>query len=233
MRKAWLDPRQWPLPGGCWICRGWGRERLCRPCVERFVATGPRCPRCALPLEAPLCGHCLRDPLPLQAVSAALGYQPPWDELLHALKYGQALGLLPALTELLLKRLEHDDAARTSVTLLPVPLHPRRLGERGYNQAALLAQSLGKRLALPVQLDTLHRVVDTPTQTRLGRRERLANLRQAFALGAQVAGLHLVLVDDVMTTGATLATLATLLQREGAARVDAWVLARTPDPHHD
>lgn len=233
MLRNLLDPRQWPLPGGCWICRGWGRERLCRPCVERFVATGPRCVRCALPLQAPLCGHCLRDPLPLQAVYAALDYQPPWDGLLHALKYGQALGLLPALAELLLARLARDEAPRAGVTLLPVPLHPRRLGERGYNQAALLAQALGQPLGLPVQLDALHRVVDTPTQTRLGRRERLANLRLAFALSGVVAGRHLVLVDDVMTTGATLATLAALLQREGAARVDAWVLARTPDPQHD
>jgi ComF family protein len=186
-----------------------------------------------LPLATPLCGHCLRDPLPLQAVFAAVDYQPPWDELLHALKYGQALGLLPALAELLVQRLDRDGAPRAGVTLLPVPLHPRRLGDRGYNQAALLAEVLGQRLDLPLQLDALHRIVDTPTQTRLGRRERLANLRQAFALSGKVRGLHLVLVDDVMTTGATLATLAALLQREGAARVDAWVLARTPDPHHD
>jgi ComF family protein len=233
MFKSLLDPRAWPLPGGCWICRGWGRERLCRLCVSRFAASGPRCPRCALPLQAPLCGHCLRDPLPLQAVFAAVDYQPPWDELLHALKYGQALGLLPALAELLMQCLERGGAPRAGVSLLPVPLHPRRLGERGYNQAALLAELLGQRLGLPVQLDALHRVVDTPTQTRLGRRERLANLRQAFALNAAVRGHHLVLIDDVMTTGATLTTLATLLQREGAARVDAWVLARTPDPHHD
>lgn len=226
-----LRPSHWPLPGGCWICRDWGRERICAACVARFAAPRPRCPRCALPLLAPHCGSCLRQPLPLQALHCAVDYQPPWDGLLQALKYEQALGLLPALAALLLQALAREQAARNDVLLLPVPLHERRLGARGYNQSALLARWLGRALALPV-CEAVQRVIDTPTQTRLGREQRLRNLRHAFALapGGPVRGRHCVLVDDVMTTGATLATITPLLLRQGAARVDAWVLARTPEP---
>ncbi|MFN4117136.1 MAG: double zinc ribbon domain-containing protein, partial [Inhella sp.] len=96
-----LSPSRWPLPGGCWICRDWGRERLCDACLARFAPDLPRCPRCALPLgQAAVCAACLREPLPLDAVHAAIDYQPPWDALLQALKYEGALGLLPALADL-------------------------------------------------------------------------------------------------------------------------------------
>lgn len=162
---------------------------------------------------------------------SALDYEAPWDSLLQALKYEAQIGLLPALAALLLAALARERAVSNEVLLMAVPLHERRLGERGYNQSALLARELGRALGLPV-LDGLRRLVDTPPQTRLNRSERMQNLRHAFALapGLALHGRHCVLVDDVMTTGATLATIAPLLLRHGAARVDAWVLARTPEP---
>ncbi|WP_374657866.1 ComF family protein [Inhella sp.] len=223
--RNWLNPAQWPLPGGCWICRDWSRERLCGPCVERFAAPRPRCLHCALTLATPACAHCLRDPLPLHSVQAAVDFEPPWDTLLHALKYEAALGLAPALAALM-------PAPPPGSLLLPVPLHPTRLGERGHNQSTLLARELARRCALPCAERVLERVIDTPTQTQLSRTERMKNLRHAFALapGHSVQGRHCVLVDDVMTTGATLATLARLLLAHGAVRVDACVVARTPEP---
>ena len=179
-------------------------------------------------MSGPHCAHCLREPLPLTAVHAAFDFAAPWDALLHAFKYQQALGLAPAFAQLL----SQGRAAPPDALLLPVPLHLHRLGERGYNQAAVLAEHLAPRLQLPVAVDGLRRLIDTPSQTQLSRKERLGNLRHAFALtpGFSVQGRHCLLVDDVMTTGATLATLATLLLRHGASRVDAWVLARTPAP---
>ncbi len=161
-------------------------------------------------------------------VHAAVDYIAPWDGLLHAFKYQQALGLGPALAQLLSQRLD----APAGALLLPVPLHAKRLGERGYNQAAVLAQQLAQMQQLPWAVDGLRRLVDTPTQTQLSRKQRLSNLRHAFALapGFSVQDRHCVLIDDVMTTGATLSLLASLLLRHGAQRVDAWVLARTPAP---
>lgn len=224
---ALLSPTQWPLPGGCWICRDWGWARLCDACLQRFAPALPRCPRCALPLQAPHCAACLREPLPLDAVHAAVDYQPPWDGLLQALKYEQALGLAPPLAALLAR---DAPSPPPGCLLLPVPLHRRRLRERGYNQSQLLAQALAERLALPVDLRLIERVADTPAQARLSRRERLANLRQAFALRGPAPQRPCLLIDDVMTTGATLATLATLLRAAGVPGVSAWVVARTPEP---
>ncbi len=222
-----LRPTAWPLPGGCWICRDWGREQLCADCLARFAPPRPRCPGCALPLHGPHCATCLREALPLAGVHAALDYAAPWDGLLQALKFHQALGLVPAFAELL----QRDAPALPPDTLLlPVPLHPRRLGERGYNQSQLLAEALARPLGLPVARGLLLRIADTPAQAGLNRRERLANLRHAFALAGPAPQRPCLLVDDVMTTGATLATLAGLLLRSGVPRVDAWVVARTPAP---
>lgn len=213
------------LPGGCWICRDWQRERVCAACVARFAAPRPRCPRCALAQTGPACAHCLREPLPLDQVHTAVDYAPPWDGLILRWKHEEALGLTAGFAALLAARLQ----APAEALLLPVPAHANRLRERGYAPPSLLAADLGRRLQLPVHEGWLLRVIDTPPQARLQRAERLRNLRQAFALGpaAAVSGRHCVLVDDVMTTGATLATLAALLRRAGAARVDAWVFART------
>lgn len=163
----------------------------------------------------------------MQAVHAAVDYQAPWDGLLQALKYEQALGLAPPLAALIARDAPPPPAG---CLLLPVPLHPSRLRERGYNQSQLLAEALAGRLALPVDVRLIERVVDTPAQARSSRRERLANLRHAFALRGPAPNRPCLLVDDVMTTGATLATLATLLLAAGVPRVDAWVVARTPEP---
>ncbi len=223
-----LNPTHWPLPGGCWICRDWSRDRLCTACRERFAPPVLRCPACALALQGPHCAPCLREPMPLSHVHAAVDYAAPWSTLLHTFKYQNALGLAPAFAQLLCRSAQ----VPTDALLLPVPLHAQRLGERGYNQAAVLAEHLAPLVKLPLAPDGLRRLIDTPTQTQLNRKERLKNLSQAFALapGFSVQGRHCLLVDDVMTTGATLATLATLLLRHGATRVDAWVVARTPAP---
>lgn len=224
---ALLNPRRWPLPGGCWICRDWSGEHLCAACRARFAAPRPRCPRCALPLQQTTCAACLRQPLPLQTVHAAVDYAPPWDALLRALKYEQALGLAPALAALVAA---NAPPPPPGCLLLPVPLHVRRLGERGYNQSQLLAECLAEQLGLPVALGLIERVIDTPPQARLNRPERLRNLRQAFALRGAAPQRPCLLIDDVMSTGATLATLAELLLAAGVPRVDAWVVARTPEP---
>lgn len=215
------------LPTGCWICRDWQRDAVCAACVARFASARPRCPRCALPLRGPACAACLHAALPLDAVAAAIDYAPPWDALLLQWKHHDALALTAVWAELLQSRIEASDAL-----LLPVPQHPARWRARGYAPPECLAQALGRRLDMPVLATALRRVIETPAQVGLSRAQRLRNLRHAFALPAPsgIAGRACVLVDDVMTTGATLATLADLLRRAGATRVDAWVVARTDAP---
>lgn len=230
--KAWLNPLLWPLPGGCQLCRRWGPERLCAPCCARFAPTLPRCPRCALRLaaaDAP-CAACLHQPLGLDAAFAAVDYAAPWDRLIQALKYHAQLSAAPALAELLITRLPPRAALAPDVLLLPVPLHPQRLRSRGFNQAERLARGVAQRLGLRLAPQALQRVLDTPAQAQADRAQRQRQLRNAFALapGAELRGARVALVDDVMTTGATMAALATLLRRHGAAEVQAWVLARTP-----
>ncbi|WP_374437134.1 ComF family protein [Inhella sp.] len=228
-----LHPRAWPLPGGCWVCLGWSGARICADCRNAFARPLPRCGGCALPLppgtHSALCGHCLQEPLGLTHCLAAVDYRAPWDGLLQALKYRGELGAAVALAELLP---EPPPELPRPQALLPVPQHEARLRERGHNPAEQLARALGRRLNLPVQRDWLLRLRDTPTQTQLNRPQRHANLRGAFALaaGAPVRDGHWVIVDDVLTTGATVAALAQELLRHGAASVQAWVVARTPDP---
>lgn len=230
---AWLATRRWP--NRCAVCRGHtaGREAgLCGDCLARFSPPGLRCPRCACRLGvASPCGACLRDPPPWSQALAACDYAYPWDGLLVALKYRDALDLMPALALRLAEQVRF--AALPAVdAVVPVPLADARLRERGYNQAALLAAAVSRRLALKFEPAWLLRVAATHRQTSLPRARRAANVRGAFAAEplAQTAmrGRAVALVDDVMTTGATLAEASRVLLQAGCSDVQVWVVARTP-----
>lgn len=234
MLSALIDPTRWPWPGGCQICLAWGRDRLCGDCLQRFAPPQPRCPLCALALRGPHCAECLREPLPLDGSVCAVDYAEPWVGLLHGLKYHAQLSAAPALAELLARAVRASGAPTQGVQLLAVPLHPQRLGDRGHNQSHRLALALGRQLGLHLAPPWVMRLEDTAPQAQAPTREaRWRHLKHAFAMAPQadVAGRHVALVDDVMTTGATMSTLATLLRRHGAASVQAWAVARTPRPH--
>lgn len=225
------------LPGCCPVCQDWGDGRLCAPCVDRFAAVVPRCHSCALALPAgqPLCGECLREPPPFEHCVCLADYAFPWDRLITRFKFHQSpeLALLLADTLAAAARQQHAPLPQTFV---PVPLSDLRLAERGYDQAWALARRLGHALGVPAEARLLQRRFDARHQVQLSRRERLANLRGAFAVPsaklARVQGRHLALVDDVMTTGATAQEAARTLLQAGAARVDLWIVARTA-PTHD
>ena len=234
MLRALLDPTRWPLPGGCQICLAWGRDRLCSDCLARFAPPAPRCPR----LRAGAAGAALRR-LPARAPASGrdrvrCGLRRALVGLLHGLKYQEQLSAAPALAALLATAVQRAGARTEGVLLLPVPLHAQRLAERGHNQSQRLALALGQALGLPLAPSWVQRVADTAPQAQAPSREaRWRQLTHAFALlpRAEVTGRHLALVDDVMTTGATMSALATLLRRHGAASVQAWAVARTPRPH--
>lgn len=162
----------------------------------------------------------------------AVDYGFPWDHLIGQFKFNGHTALAAPLAQQVLRALR-TSAAPMPQCVLPVPLAPQRLAERGYNQAWELTRRLACALSLPAQAQWLLRPLDTAHQADLGRAERQRNLRTAFMVEprhrAALQGLRVALVDDVMTTGATVSEAATALLRAGAAAVDVWVVARTPE----
>ena len=219
------------VPSQCAICHAWPAQRLCDDCVRRFARQRPRCRTCALavPEGVAHCGACLRHPNGLDACHAAVDYGYPWSGVLQAFKFRGDPGWAGALATLLRSTPWVEPALEAAELVLPIPLAPQRLRMRGFNQALLLAQALAPAR---VQAGLLLRTHDTTAQSGLDRARRLRNLARAFAVeplrAAQLAGRQVLLVDDVMTTGATLQAAATVLRQAGAARVTALVLARTP-----
>jgi len=225
------------FPASCALCGAAG-ARLCDDCATDLDADRAHCcPQCALPLPptaavATRCGQCLATPPAFDQSLTAARYTPPFDQLIIALKYHADLAQAPLLADLLAERLrnalpvtEHPDL------LLAVPLSSGRLAERGYNQAGEIARALGKRLGIAVHEPVL-RIRHTAAQAQLPHAARQRNVRGAFAvrdglrdvLHDRVVGV----VDDVMTTGATLSELARVLKAAGARRVVNLVVARTP-----
>lgn len=218
------------LPSQCGVCRAWPSRALCEDCVQRFAQPRQRCRTCALPLAAdqPQCGACIAHPPPLDACVAALDYAYPWPALITQFKFGQAPGWAHTLALLLRSAPWVEPALEQARWLLPMPLSTERLRERGYNQAALLARALAPH---KTRTDLLLRVQHAPPQSTLSRAERLRAVQNAFAveprLAAELPGQRVVLVDDVMTSGATLHAAAQELRAAGVAHISAVVLART------
>lgn len=204
---------------------------LCEACHTDLPWLISACRRCAEPIPPdltalPLCARCQSRPPGFDRTHAAFSYSFPISQLIPAIKYQrrpEALGWLSRVfAELMRERLD-----RPPELLLPVPMRPWRSVQRGFNQAELIAEQLGRHLNLPVRTDLLRKRRPTLQQARLNRRSRGTNLSGSFSLDQPVSG-HVAVVDDVMTTGSTAEELARLLKASGAHRVDIWVLARTP-----
>ena len=240
------------LVSQCAVCRSWPARQVCAPCVSRFSPKTLRCMACALDLPpdlpcntAPvalslrLCMDCTRRPPPVDNTLVAFTYAYPWSELIAHYKFGNRSGWAPFFAELMLgtagvrpvlEALHADDL------IIPMPLSVQRLQSRGFNQAWELTRALARQSATPAQPDArlLLRVKHTQPQTTLQREARLANVKGAFQadpLRAHLlAGRRVVLVDDVMTSGASLFTAAEALRAAGAVHITAMALARTSAP---
>lgn len=231
----WRPGLQWPSQ--CRVCGQWPAQPLCEACRHRFAPPRPRCPRCAAPATGGAPCPCLAqtaDPA-LGACLAAVDYAFPWDGLITRFKFHGETAWARAFAELMLAVPGARDLLGAADGIVPIPLTPTRLAERGHHPPWALARALARLHPRPLRPDTLVRLGDGPAQHRLGRQERLRNLRGLFGVPAEglsrLRGARLLLVDDVTTTGATLDAAAQALLAAGAARVDALVFARTPAPH--
>jgi ComF family protein len=220
-------PLPWLFAPRCMVCGepgARGRD-LCSACHAELPWQGSACLRCALPLPQPgTCGHCLESPPPLGETHAVFDYAFPLDRLLPRLKFHRDFAAGRVLAHCMGERLAllpRPDA------IIPIPLHHARLRGRGYDQALELARPLAHAMRLPLLDRALVRRKTTRAQSRLDADARQRNLRDAFQVSSGVPmPAHVVLVDDVMTTGATLHAAARSLHQAGVRRVDAWICAR-------
>ncbi len=242
-------------PCYCMVCGLPSRRpiTLCQPCERELAGNSPACPCCAAPLpntvplpnteslamHAALCGHCQVNPPAFQRTIAPHLYTEPLSTAIKTMKFKGDLSLLAALAHLLAGNVARELAHRPRPDyLLPMPLHWWRHWRRGFNQAELLAQALCRHpLLSPYNLQVAghwcRRTRATRPQAGLGADQRAVNLRNSMQCTSTLSGLHLVIVDDVMTTGASANALARVLLAAGAAQVDVWCCARTPGPLPD
>ncbi|MDO9197059.1 MAG: phosphoribosyltransferase family protein [Rhodoferax sp.] len=218
------------LPSKCLVCHAWPAQPLCEACVNRFAQPQPRCQTCALPVPMGVrqCGMCVKSPPPLDSCLAAVSYAYPWSDLIVGFKFQKQPGRARALSLLLRSTPWVEPALDAADAVVPMPLSGLRLRSRGFNQALMLARQLA-----PDKTDSrlLLRIKDTPPQSSLKRAERLGSVKDAFTVDPlllnRTRGARLVLVDDVMTSGASLFSAARALRAAGAAHITGIVIART------
>lgn len=211
------------IPPRCLLCQA-PQGPLCPACLGDLPwLPQAHCPVCALPTPSgETCGHCIKEPPAFSRTQALFSYGFPVDRLIQRLKYQEHLALAPLLGTLLAQHLPVELPG----LWLPMPLHAKRLKERGFNQAVEIARELSARTGVPMQAAWATRERDTPPQAGLKRDSRKKNVRGAFNCHQKVAGLHVGIVDDVMTTGSTLDELAKTLKDSGAREVSCVVVAR-------
>lgn len=223
------------LSQDCLLCAANSRDILCPSCLSDLPRLPAQCcPVCALPTpQGEICGRCLVHAPHFDATYAAFRYGFPLDRLVQAFKYGHQLALgryfgrrLAALADPAMRATSPAEATSCADLVAPLPLHPARLRERGFNQSLELARPLAARLGRALAPALCQRVRDTPAQAGLPWRERKKNIRGAFHCDADLTGKTVILVDDVMTTGASLDECARTLKHCGAAAVILFVLAR-------
>ena len=221
-------------PPVCVLCGAAGHAGLdlCPGCLADLPHNGHCCFACALPLPATraagtLCGECLRRPPPFTACYTAFRYEYPLNTLIAGAKFRSRLNLARLLGLTLARYLLQREADMPEL-VIPVPLHPKRLQARGYNQALEMGRATAGVLSLPLEPRCCTRVLVTAPQASLERKARQRNVRGAFSARNTPPAKHVAILDDVITTGSTAAELTRVLLKQGVERVDVWAVARTP-----
>lgn len=240
MKIQWLKKLiAWLLPHTCLLCNQKVVEiggQLCSDCHADLPWQLITCRVCAYPLAASdligadnaVCGQCLSEPPPFSFSHSALQYQAPVDHWVVALKFRQQLVYAQLLADLFLQTLSKQGRNEGKPELIiPMPLHAQRLRERGYNQALEIAKPLAKKLRIPLAPHACQRIVATAPQASMSASERKENVKQAFRVSPDLKAKHVVIVDDVVTTGSTVAELSRALRQAGVERVEVWCCART------
>ncbi len=233
-RPWWATLLDLVLPPRCVLCgEPCGTICICPLCKNDLPWHGPHCLRCGLPLGSPrdkICGACIQNAPPFIRTVCPLLYEFPANRLVQAFKFKRQLAAGRVLSHLLCEYVTEQGLDRPD-TLIPVPLHNRRLIQRGFNQAYELASYAGKVLDIPLLANSLRRRRHTRAQSGLSRKQRRKNLQGAFYWhGTLKPGRHVALIDDVMTTGTTVTECARILKKAGAKRVDVWAAARAVPP---
>lgn len=206
-----------------------GELGLCAPCLQDLPwHSASQCPQCALISNGSLCGSCLSTPPSYDATTALLTYDYPADGLLQHYKYNTSLHLAHTFAALFIEKKRQQASTSPEIQrIIPMPMHRNRLKERGFNQALEIAKLLSKALSLKLDHTSCQRTKHTPPQASLNLKERIQNIKGAFSCQHSLQNLNIAIVDDVMTTGASLNELAKTLKQAGAAHVECWVMART------
>lgn len=215
----------------CVLCGSMSHDGLWCVACDRALPylDAAHCPSCALPAPGgEVCGQCLKHSPLFARATAVFGYAFPLDKLIQTMKYGEQLALAHAFAEKLAHCIDKIDLPDY---VIPMPLHPAKLRERGFNQSQLLAAKIARKLDLELLPNACRRVRDTPPQSALPWKERKKNVRDAFRCDADLTGKRVALVDDVLTTGASLNALAEAVQKCGVVEISVWVVARTL-PHN-
>jgi ComF family protein len=215
------------LPQICILCHEASYEILCQPCMQALPwQNSTSCAICAKPLSAKQtqCGDCLNTPPHFDYTQAIFHYKPPLKHLIHHAKYNENLAILRKLAHLMAAHIRCESPPDI---VLPVPLHPRRLISRGYNQSHEMAKIITNQHKLILQSHACIRIRNTPMQINMKLQQRPKNVRNAFKLNHwQDEWQHVVIVDDVMTTGSTVNEMAKLLKKQGVQKVGVWCCAR-------
>ena len=219
----------WPLKTPCSLCRQYHNQNtpICNYCEHLFVPLGPACKQCATPLPEwhfPQCAQCREHPPFIDAVFAPYQFEAPLRTLLHDFKYREKLHLSLFLAE----QMQHTPPIfePNHTCLIPIPLHQKRLQTRGFNQAAVLAKQLAKQLELPYCPQFIQKIKNTLPQAELEAKKRKKNIKNAF-LVKKIHYPHVILIDDLITTGSTANELAHQLKSNGTQQVSLWCLAKT------
>ena len=203
-------------------------HRFCDDCFSSLPKTTSRCLQCALPLSSNdhhRCGACMANPPPFDTTIALFNYEKPIATLLWRLKFSGDLSIAKLLSECWIDYLSATQDKLPEL-IIPVPLHPVRLKERGFNQALEIAKPIGRHFKIPVEVRTCVRIKHTKPQSSLSASTRKNNVINAFGLSYSLTASHVVILDDVMTTGSTVTQIAHLLRKVGVQRIDVWCCAR-------
>lgn len=218
------------FPPTCLLCGdpGYAGRDLCRPCTDTLPFLEHACPVCGLPLAAPApqpCGTCQKKPPPFDRLIAVLCYEEPARHLIQALKFRARYAHARLLGTLLAERV--DSGPERPEVIIPVPLHPARYRERTFNQSLEIARWVSRHTGIPLDYAACRRVRHTTAQAGLPAKERRRNIRKAFSVTTPLPYRHIAILDDVVTTAATVGELARTLRRAGADTITVWACART------